>query len=304
MLPERVYNVLVKFLDAEECAMKNLKKTVKEYALLIIGSFILSVGVYFFKVPNGFATGGVSGIGTILGKLTDAVSPSTWIMLINALLLVVGFIFLGKETGLKTVIASLLYSGLTMVFERLYPMASPFTGEPFMELFYAMILTSLGAAMIFHSGGSSGGTDIVALILKKYTMLDVGKALLAVDFIIAASSFFVFGISAGLFSMLGLFSKAFLVDMIIDNVNSCKYFVAITDKVEPVTEFVLKELHHGATVTEAQGGYTHTKKYMVHTVCKRMEAIRLRKQIKEIDPHAFIIITTSSEIIGRGFRSV
>lgn len=304
MLPERVYNVIVKFLYAEECSMKNLKKTVKEYALLIIGSFILSVGVYFFKIPNGFATGGVSGIGTILGKLTDAISPSTWIMLINALLLVVGFIFLGKETGVKTVISSLLYSGLAVVFERLYPMASPFTGEPFMELFYAMILTSLGAAMIFHSGGSSGGTDIVALILKKYTMLNVGKALLAVDFIIAASSFFVFGISAGLFSMLGLFSKAFLVDMIIDNVNSCKYFVAITDKVEPVTEFVLKELHHGATVTEAQGVYTHTKKYMVHTVCKRIEAIRLRKHIKEIDPHAFIIITTSSEIIGRGFRSV
>ncbi len=285
-------------------AMKNIKKGIKEYALLIAGSVILSVGVYFFKVPNGFATGGVSGIGTILGKITSAISPSVWITLINALLLLVGFIFLGKETGLKTVIASLLYSGLTIVFEKLYPMTSPLSGEPFMELFYAMILTSLGAAMIFNSGGSSGGTDIVALILKKYTMLNVGKALLAVDFVIAASSFFVFGVSAGLFSMLGLFSKAFLVDMIIDNINSCKYFVAITDKSELVTEFILKELHHGATVTEAVGGYTHTKKYMVHTVCKRMEAIKLRKQIKEIDPHAFIIITTSSEIIGRGFRSV
>lgn len=299
-----MYNGFVNLETSKENAMKNIKKTAKEYALLIAGSIILSVGVYFFKVPNGFATGGVSGIGTILGKITSAISPSVWITLINALLLLVGFIFLGKETGLKTVIASLLYSGLTIVFEKIYPMQSPLSGEPFMELFYAMILTSLGAAMIFNSGGSSGGTDIIALILKKYTMLNVGKALLAVDFVIAASSFFVFGISAGLFSMLGLFSKAFLVDMIIDNINSCKYFVAITDKPELVNAFILNQLHHGATMSEATGSYTHSKKYMIHTVCKRMEAIRLRKQIKEIDPHAFIIITTSSEIIGRGFRSV
>ena len=284
--------------------MKKLKKEINNYLLLVLGSIVLAVGVYFFKVPNGFATGGVSGIGTILGKLTSRVSPSLWIMIINAALLVVGFIFLGKATGLKTVVASLLYSGITVVLEKLYPMSAPFTNEPFLELFYAMLLTSLGAAMIFYSGGSSGGTDIVALILKKYTMLDVGKALLAVDFVIAASSFFVFGIAAGLFSMLGLFAKAFLVDAIIDNVNSCKYFVAITDKPELVNAFILNELHHGATMSEATGSYTHNKKYMIHTVCKRMEAIRLRKQIKEIDPHAFIIITTSSEIIGRGFRSV
>ena len=284
--------------------MKKLKKEINNYLLLVLGSIVLAVGVYFFKVPNGFATGGVSGIGTILGKLTSRVSPSLWIMIINAALLVVGFIFLGKATGLKTVVASLLYSGITVVLEKLYPMSAPFTNEPFLELFYAMLLTSLGAAMIFYSGGSSGGTDIVALILKKDTMLDVGKALLAVDFVIAASSFFVFGIAAGLFSMLGLFAKAFLVDAIIDNVNSCKYFVAITDKPELVNAFILNELHHGATMSEATGSYTHNKKYMIHTVCKRMEAIRLRKQIKEIDPHAFIIITTSSEIIGRGFRSV
>lgn len=284
--------------------MKNVKKEIKNYLLLIFGSFILAVGVYYFKVPNGFATGGVSGIGTILGKISSFISPALWIMIINALLLIVGFIFLGRETGVKTVVASLLYSGITVVLEKIHPMSAPFTEEPFLELFYAMLLTSLGAAMIFYSGGSSGGTDIVALILKKYTMLDVGKALLAVDFIIAASSFFVFGVAAGLFSMLGLFAKAFLVDTIIDNISSCKYFVAITSEPELVNAFILNELHHGATMNEATGSYTHTKKYMIHTVCKRMEAIRLRKQIKEIDPHAFIIITTSSEIIGRGFRSV
>ncbi len=158
--------------------------------------------------------------------------------------------------------------------------------------------------MIFNAKASSGGTDIVALILKKFTALDVGKALLAVDFIVAASAFVVFDIQTGLFSLLGLFAKAFLVDAVIESLNTCKYFVVITEKREEISEFIIKSLHHGVTVSAAVGEYTHTEKSMIHTVCKRIEAVRLRSRIKEIDPHAFIIITTSSEIIGRGFRSV
>ena len=167
-----------------------------------------------------------------------------------------------------------------------------------------MLLTAIGSAMLFNANASSGGTDITALILKKYTSLDVGKALLAVDFFVAASSFLVFDIKTGLFSLLGLFAKAFLVDALIDTINSCKYFIAITDKAEEVTNYIKGTLHHGATITDAVGSYTNNKKYMVHTVCKRLEAIKLKKEIKEIDPGSFIIVTTTSEIIGRGFRSV
>lgn len=283
---------------------KKTSKIVKEYIWIIFGTIVLTAGVHFFKIPNGFATGGVSGIGTILGKVTDLFSASQWITIINTLLLFVGFIFLGRTTGLRTVICSLMYSGLTFVFEQIFPMTEPFTNQPLLELVYAMILTSLGAAIIFNNAASSGGTDIVALILKKYSNLNVGKALLVVDFFIASCSFITFGIQAGLFSMLGLFAKAFLVDSIIDSINSCKYFVVITDKGSEVSEYILSELHHGATITEARGSYTNSEKTMIHTVCKRIEAIRLRQHIKLIDPHSFIIITTTSEIIGRGFRGV
>ena len=279
-------------------------KQIKEYALIIFGTVIMTAGIHFFKIPNGFATGGVSGIGTILGKSAAIFTASQWITLINILLLFVGFAFLGKTTGVRTVFCSLLYSALTILFERFIPITAPLTEEPLLELVYAMILTSLGAAIMFNNAASSGGTDIVALILKKYTDLNVGKALLITDFLIAACSFFTFGIKAGLFSLLGLFSKAFLVDEIIDIINSCKYFVVVTDKYDEVSKYILKELHHGATVTDAVGSYTNENKKMIHTVCKRIEAIRLRHHIKEIDPHAFIIITTTSEIIGRGFRSV
>lgn len=268
-----------------------------------LGCILLSVGVYFFKIPNGFATGGVTGIGTVLGKITP-ITPALWIWILNIVLLVLGFLFLGKGNGIKTVYCSMFYSAFTYILELLIPISKPLTSQPFLELVYAMLLTSVGSAMIFNSGGSSGGTDIVALILKKFVKIDVGKALLVVVFFVATSAFFVFDIQIGLFSLLGLFAKAFIVDSVIESLNTCKYFIVITTKREEISEFIMKTLHHGVTVNSVVGEYTKEEKAMIHTVCQRIEAIRLRSKVKEIDPHAFIIITTSSEIIGRGFRSV
>lgn len=278
-------------------------KKIKEILMMNAGIVLLAVGVYFFKIPNGFSTGGVTGIGTILGAVTP-ISPGAWIWILNIGLLIVGFIFFGKGTGIKTVYCSMMYSAITYLFEWFLPLSSPLSDQPLLELIYAMLLTSIGSALIFNANASSGGTDIVALILKKYFKMDVGKALLLADFVVASSAFFVFGIKTGLFSLLGLFAKAFIVDSVIEAINSCKYFVVITDKHDEISEYILENLHHGATVHKAVGEYTHGDKVMIHTVCRRAEAIRLRQAVREIDPHAFVIITTSSEIIGKGFRSV
>lgn len=279
-------------------------KKIKTFLMMTLGCILLAMGVYFFKIPNGFATGGVTGIGTILAKIIPGITAGAWIWILNIALLILGFIFLGSKNGFKTVYCSMLYSAITYVLEIVVPVTEPLSNQPLLELIYAMLLTSIGSAMIFNANGSSGGTDIVALILKKFTSLDVGKSLLVVDFLVAASAFIVFDVQTGLFSLLGLFSKAFIVDAVIESLNTCKYFVVITEKREEISEFIIKELHHGVTVSDAVGEYTQTPKAMIHTVCKRIEAVRLRSRIKEIDPHAFIIITTSSEIIGRGFRSV
>ena len=278
-------------------------KKLNNFFIMTAGCVLLAAGVYFFKIPNGFVTGGVTGIATLIAPVTP-ISAGAWIWILNILLLVLGFIFLGSETGLKTVYCSMFFSAVTYAFELLFPLAQPLSDQPFLELVYAMLLTSIGSAMIFNSGASAGGTDITALILKKYTSADVGKCLLVVDFVVAASSFFVFGIEAGLFSLLGLFAKAFLVDTVIENLNTCKYFIVITTKREEISEFIIENLHHGVTVNSVVGEYTKSERTMIHTVCKRIEAVRLRSKIKEIDPHAFIIITTSSEIVGRGFRGV
>ena len=120
------------------------------------------------------------------------------------------------------------------------------------------------------------------MILKKYTNIDVGKALLCVDFIVASSSFFIFGVSTGLFSLLGLFAKAFIVDGVIESLNTCKYFIVITTQREIISDYIIKELHHGVTINSVLGEYTKEEKTMIHTVCKRGEAIRLRNKIKDL----------------------
>lgn len=283
--------------------MQKKNDKIDKFLQMTVGCFMLAVGVYFFKIQNNFVTGGVTGIGVILAAITP-ISAGIWIWLLNIALLIIGFSILGKDTGFKTVYCSMLYSAFTYLFEKYFALTAPLTNQTLLELIYAMLLTSIGSALIFNSDASSGGTDIVALILKKYTSIDVGKALLITDFTVAVSSFWLFGVQIGLYSLLGLFSKAFIVDGVIEGFNTCKYFIVITSKKEEITEYIMKTLHHGVTSNKVIGEYTNEEKTMLHTVCKRFEAVMLKKHIKEIDPKSFIIITTSNEIIGRGFRSV
>ena len=283
----------------------------KNWMYMNAGIVLIACATYFFLVPNRFVTGGMTGLATILGTALPVLNTSQWLICLNILMLVMGFIFLGKMTGMWTVYCSLGYSSLMLIFEEVFPRSSlPFTNgtltdETFMELCVGILIYAIGTAIIFYAGASSGGMDIMALILQKYAKVDVGKAVLYVNTLIACGSiFFLPGVERAILSLVGLFANSFIIDSVIDNFNSCKYFVVITDKTELVSEYIMNTLHHGVTVSDAIGAYTQTKKGMVHTVCRRYEAIKLRSAIKKIDENAFIVITTSSEIIGKGFRSV
>lgn len=281
---------------------KQVKSVVTDYVGMIFGALLMAIGVYFFKVPNGFSTGGVSGIATVFGKVLPFVTPATLISIINVLLLIIGFFFIGKETGVKTACCSLAFSGFVQLFEIFVPLSKPITDQPFLELVYAILLTGIGSAIIFYCDSSSGGTDIVALILKKYTSINVGSALLCTDFFIAASTFLVFGLKVGLYSMLGLFAKAFLVDGVIESLNICKSFLVITDKPDEIVDYIINVMDHSATTLDAVGEFTHQKKKVIITLCRRPEAAKLKQKIRLIDPDAFVIVESTSEIIGRGFR--
>ena len=289
-----------------------MAKTLSKFQKIIfinLGILLMALGIYFFKTPNGFATGGVSGLSLILANAIPIMSQATYMLILNVLLLILGFFVLGKECGMMTVYCSLMLSFETLMFEKIIPLEHTLTNYPLLELVYAILLTGIGSAILFKCKASSGGTDIVALILKKHTSMNVGTALLCTDLLIVLTTFVAFtndgivlSVQTGLFSLLGFFAKVFVVDDVIDSINLCKAFTIITTKPDQINEFIMRDIHHGATVYPAQGAYTGEDKTVIVTVCKRSEAIRLRKRVLEIDPHAFIVITKTSEIMGKGFR--
>lgn len=277
--------------------------TPRDILLLNAGTLVVAFGVYFFKIPNNFSTGGVTGIAIVVSHFLPGISTGSLVFLFNMALLGVGFLFLSWKFGLSTVYSSTLMSVVIWALERVCPMERPFTDEPLLELVFAVGLPALGSALLFNIGASTGGTDIIAMLLKKYTSIDIGRALLAADFIVAFSACFVFGIKTGLFSILGLLMKSVLVDSVIESINQCKYMHIVCQEPEAICDFIAQKLHRGATICDATGAYTHHKLYLVLTVMSRGQAVALRHFVRRVEPHAFIMTTSTSEIIGKGFRS-
>lgn len=276
-------------------------QTIYEYFILTVATLIQVAGIYVFKFPNNFSFGGVTGISIVLAK-GFPVTPGLITFVINMALLILGFVFLGRSFGIKTVYVSVLMSAGLWAAEYIFPMSAPMTSQPVLELIYAIVLPAFGSAILFNVGASSGGTDIIAMILKKYTHLNIASALFCVDLFIVIASCFVFDAQTGLFSLCGLLAKSLVVDGVIENINLCKYFTIVCDDAQPICDFIMKDLNRSATIYHAEGAYQHNQKTVVLTVLKRRQAVELRNFIKKEQPTAFIAITNSSEIIGKGFR--
>ncbi len=283
---------------------KEKKNALREWLLITAGVLVLTVGVYFFKFPNHFSTGGVTGIAIVLSHYIPAITPGTLVTVINVLLLMIGFAVFGKSFGVRTVYASLLMSGALQLLEALVPLDGPMTSQPLVELMFAVGLPAVGSAILFNLDASSGGTDIIAMILRKYTSLNIGIALLCSDIVITVSACFAFGMETGLLSILGLIIKSLFLDVVMDNLMIRKCFQIITSVPEPIEAYITGTLHRGATQLHGEGVYTHEGKTVLLTVVSRHEAVLLRNFIRKSDPSAFLIITSSTEIIGKGFRGV
>ena len=278
-----------------------MKSKLKNFALLTVSTLIMAVGVYFFKFANNFTFGGITGLAVLIARFSP-LSASDFTFIANMLLLLLGFIILGKKFAIKTAYSSILLS--LSLLERLCPMDGPLTDQPILELIFAIVLPAFGSAILFNIGASSGGTDVIAMILKKYTSVDIGKALLLSDFLITLAGFFVFDIQTGLYSFLGLTMRSTLIDSFIESLNRSKYFNVVCSNPEDICSYIKDKLHRSATIVLAQGAFSGEDKYIVLTVLSPTEAIKLRNFIKATTPDAFLLISNTSEIIGKGFHSV
>ncbi len=276
--------------------------TVTDWSLLTLGTLILTVGVYFFKYPNNFAMGGVSGLSVVLARILPFATPAGIVTVLNVFYLIIGFIFLGRKIGVRTVYCSLLFSLALSVLEVAVPISAPLTDQPTLELCFAVLLPGLGSALVFNREGSTGGSDILALILKKYLKIEVGRALLLADCLVVAVSFFTFNVQTGLYSLLGLLAKAFLVDSVIENINISKFFIIVTSKPEPIIEYINATLRRGVTEWDGVGCYTGERRTVLLVVMNRAQAMNMRSYVRTVDKDAFVLISSSSDIIGKGFR--
>ncbi len=276
----------------------------REFLLINLGLALVAAGIHFFKIPNHFATGGVSGIAIVTQHFFPNINVGPIMLIINILFLVAGYAMIGRNFGSKTVYSSLMLSAMVWFLDKIFPMNMPFTKDTMLELILAILLPAVGSAITFNQNASTGGTDIVAKVLNKLTDIDIGKALLIADFVITILAGFVYGIRIGMYSFLGLIFKAFLIDSVIENLNLRKQLVIISSKPDLIQNYILNVLHRGATVHIAHGAFTDHEEHVITTVVTRAQAVSLRKYIREIDPGSFITITNTSEIIGKGFRSI
>jgi uncharacterized membrane-anchored protein YitT (DUF2179 family) len=294
-------------------------EAIKTYLIVTLGGLIVTCGVHFFSFPNNFSTGGTSSLAVLVSNLAktikpgleQVITPGLVMMAVNIVLLTIALIIFGRGFATKTIYCSLLISVLSFVLEKVLPVSmiagegNTLTNDPFLDLVFAIGCIAVGSAITFSVGASSGGTDIVAMILKKYTNLDISRALLVSDAVLVLASFFIINIRIGLYSLFGLILKSFIVDIVIDGIYRTKCFYIITSRENEIVEFINNKLHRGATVSMCTGSFTHEDKKIIITVLSRTQAMQLKTYIKETgDGSDFTIITNSSDIVGKGFRSM
>ncbi|MGN0626617.1 MAG: YitT family protein [Oscillospiraceae bacterium] len=280
---------------------KITRESLVSFGLLTLSSLLIVLGTWLFKYPNNFTFGGITGLSIVLSKALG-VSASSLNLIMNIILMIIGIIVLGRDFAGKTIYVCVLSTVGISIMDKLFPILEPVTNEPMLEFIFAVGVPGVASAILFNMDASSGGTDIAAMIVQKYSTLEIGSAIFVVDLIIAVSAFFVFDFQTGLFSITGLLAKTLVIDSAIENFNLCKYFTIVTTNPAPICEYIQQSLHRSATIYKAEGAYSHKEKSVILAVMKRSQAVRLRRHVKTVDPSAFIMITNSSEIIGKGFR--
>lgn len=257
-------------------------KQIKNFLIMTLSITIMAIGVYYFKFPNNFTFGGVTGAAVVFAKITP-LSASMFSTIVNMLLLVVGFFFLGKGFAIKTTYATILLSVELLVLEKLDPLTHPLSNEPMLELIFAIALPAIASALLFYVGASSGGTDVIAMI------------------IIAC---FVFDIKTALYSFVGLVVKSFMIDAIIENIMLRKSIMLICDDKDVICDYITNTLEKSATYVEARGAYTGERNYIVFSTLTKKQAIELRSFIHQNKLHAFMSVMSTSEVFGKGFSSL
>lgn len=268
----------------------------KEFIVITFATLIVSAAVFFFLIPSQVSVGSISGLAMILGNIIPLhISIITFIL--NGLLLIIGFLLIGKEFGAKTVYTSLLLPLFLRIFEIWFPDFSSINGDPFLDMVCYIFVVSIGLAILFRENASSGGLDIVAKLLNKYFRMDMGKAMALPGMCVALSSILFYDKKLVVLSLLGTYLNGLVLDHFIFGLNLKKRVCIISEKEAEIRSFILNRLHSGATIYEGRGAYDGQPKTEIITIVDKNEYALLMSYLLKTDPSAFVTVYTVSEVI-------
>lgn len=269
---------------------------VKDYLVITFGIFIAAVAVYFFLVPSGVTVGSASGFGVVLSYFIP-LPLSVITFVINLVLLIIGFILIGKDFGIKTVYSSLSLSGFLAIFEILFPNQGPIMGDQFVDMICYLFVIAIGQAILFKCNASSGGLDIVGKIINKFFRIELGKAISMAGICVALMSAFTSDVKSVVLSLLGTYLSGIILDHFIFGFNIKKRVCIISKKENEIKDFILHQLHSGATIYEAIGAYDNSKRREIIAIVDKNEYSKLMNFISKTDPDAFLTVYNVNEVI-------
>ncbi len=275
----------------------NKRETIKEYAIITVGAFLVAVAVTFFMVPGKLVMGSVSGLSLVLSNFVP-VKISIINLILNIFFLVLGFLFIGRDFGAKTVYSAIMCPIFMYVFEAIFPNIQSLTQDTWMDMVCCILIVSVGQALMFNANASSGGLDIPAKILNKYFHVDLGKGCAFFGILTVLSSILVYDTRVLIFGIVGTYLNGLVVDWFIAGFSRKKRVCILSDKHEEIEKFIMEDINRGLTLYKAVGGYERRERTELVTILAKNEYAQLLKFIRENDPDAFVTVTSVSEIVG------
>lgn len=274
---------------------KQVLAIVKDFLIITFGAVLAGAAIFFFMLPSHVAVGSASAIGMVLSNFIP-LPVSVLTMILNVFLLIIGFALIGPSFGIKTVYTSIMVPASMGVFEMIFPNFQSLTQDPVIDVLCYILVVGMAMAILFSHNASSGGMDIVAKILHKYLKIDLGQAVSLSGIAAAMTSVLCYDTKTVVLSVLGTYFGGMVVDHFIFGLNIKRRVCVISPKLEEITEFVLHELHSGATLNEITGAYDNVPKKEIITIVDKNEYRKLMDFVRKTDPKAFVTVYSVSEI--------
>lgn len=274
----------------------NKLNAVKEFFIITFATVIVGVAVFFFLVPSNLSIGSISGLAIVLSNLVP-LTVSQLTMIMNVVLLIVSFLLVGKDFGIKTVYTSILLPIVIGVFEVVFPNNQSLTGDQALDGIGYCLVVSIGLSMLFTRNASSGGLDIIAKLMNKFLRMDLGKAMGLSGMAVALSSALVYDTKTVILSIFGTYFSGIVLDHFIFGSTVKKRVCIISKKHDEILQFILHELHSGATQYHAYGTYTETMRMEINAIVDKTEYMKLINYVTKIDPEAFVTVYAVNEMM-------